>query len=537
MKRFFLLFLIVVYASSCFAQLSVQIDSLITNQYPNIRIKLRVMDGGLPARGVIVSDFTVMENGVLQNPVTGFCDDTVSTEPVSVLLIIDKSGSMGGWPFGSNAIVDAKRAASGFVDRLSTQDEAALISFNDQVFFDQNWTNDKALLKTRINALNTNGGTALWDAIIEGIITISPRTKKKVMIVLTDGRDANSTNSFNAALNAVRNSSVIVYTIGLGSNIDSPGLINIANASGGRYYNAPNGTDLDQIYADISSQISPTGICELRYASKADCLDGSLRTVEVIVRNAGRTASASASYALPVDSSTFSYVTLAIDDALAVESSGELEVPVRLVRLTPNRPQMNIEFHWQYDRSKLTLKSVEATTLTTQHTITVIPTLNGSTVRVQGNAAIPDTGIILRARFTAMETFFSTKVPLMMDLLSTTTSCTVSSPDHGLVTISGICERALVRSSGTQRKTQLYPSSPNPFNPSTTVYFSLAREGAVSLLLYDLRGRVISTLVHQRLPAGDYTRIIDGTALTNGAYWLVFRTGDFEQTQKLLLLK
>ena len=151
------------------AQVSIVIDTLDATKFPTIRAKVKVRSGGATVRGLTLANFTVFEDGIVQAPISGGCDDTTQTGPVSVMLVIDKSNSMGPI-FGSNAIVDARRAASSFIDRLSVGDEAALISFNDAPSYDQAWTTDKTQLKTRINAIRTSGGTAVWDAVITGTV-------------------------------------------------------------------------------------------------------------------------------------------------------------------------------------------------------------------------------------------------------------------------------------------------------------------------------------------------------------------------------
>ena len=177
------------------------------------------MNGTTLLKGLTLGNFTVYEDTTIQNTVAGYCDDTTTT-PVSVLLIIDKSGSMGPPPLGSNAIVDAKLAAKNFVDRLSTNDEAALLSFNNSISYDQSWTSNKTLLKTKIDAITPTSGTRLWDAVIQGATIIKNQTKKLVIIILTDGNDQTSNATFQSALNSAVASKALVYTIGLGDNID-----------------------------------------------------------------------------------------------------------------------------------------------------------------------------------------------------------------------------------------------------------------------------------------------------------------------------
>jgi hypothetical protein len=83
---------------------------------------------------------------------------------------------------------------------------------------------------------------------------------------------------------------------------------------------------------------------------------------------------------------------------------------------------------------------------------------------------------------------------------------------------------------------------PNPFNPATTIGFSLAERSAVSLEVFDVSGRLVRTLVAAALPAGRHERVWDGrddrgAPVGSGVYICRLRAGGRQQTGKLLLLK
>ena len=83
----------------------------------------------------------------------------------------------------------------------------------------------------------------------------------------------------------------------------------------------------------------------------------------------------------------------------------------------------------------------------------------------------------------------------------------------------------------------LLQNFPNPFNPSTTIRYSVAHEEIVTVTVYDLLGRVVHQLVNARQPAGIYEARFDGGRLPSGLYICTMRAGKFEQSSKLLLLK
>jgi hypothetical protein len=78
---------------------------------------------------------------------------------------------------------------------------------------------------------------------------------------------------------------------------------------------------------------------------------------------------------------------------------------------------------------------------------------------------------------------------------------------------------------------------PNPFNPSTTISFSLERETNITLIIFDLTGRRVCTLAEGRWKAGAHDVRFDGAALPSGLYFARLQAGSFAKTQKLVMLK
>jgi hypothetical protein len=78
---------------------------------------------------------------------------------------------------------------------------------------------------------------------------------------------------------------------------------------------------------------------------------------------------------------------------------------------------------------------------------------------------------------------------------------------------------------------------PNPFNPSTSISFSLARSGWVSLGIYDLAGRRVALLAEGRYAAGRYRVEWDGSRSPSGVYFCHLKTTSGASSRKMLLLK
>ena len=84
---------------------------------------------------------------------------------------------------------------------------------------------------------------------------------------------------------------------------------------------------------------------------------------------------------------------------------------------------------------------------------------------------------------------------------------------------------------------ELSQNYPNPFNPSTVISYQLAVSSDVTLKVYDVLGREVTTLVNEKKNAGVHSVRFDASALPGGAYFYSIRAGTFRQTRTLLVLK
>jgi hypothetical protein len=89
---------------------------------------------------------------------------------------------------------------------------------------------------------------------------------------------------------------------------------------------------------------------------------------------------------------------------------------------------------------------------------------------------------------------------------------------------------------------ELSQNYPNPFNPTTQIRFSLPRESDVKLVVFDIVGRVVTTLVDQKLSAGTHQvtwngRNQDGRAVASGVYFYHIQADGFSATKKMALVK
>jgi hypothetical protein len=78
---------------------------------------------------------------------------------------------------------------------------------------------------------------------------------------------------------------------------------------------------------------------------------------------------------------------------------------------------------------------------------------------------------------------------------------------------------------------------PNPFNPETNITFGIPQDSFVSLVVYNIQGEKVATLVNEQLAAGSYTAKFDASLLPSGIYIYKIQAGSFSQIKRMLLIK
>lgn len=83
----------------------------------------------------------------------------------------------------------------------------------------------------------------------------------------------------------------------------------------------------------------------------------------------------------------------------------------------------------------------------------------------------------------------------------------------------------------------LYQNYPNPFNPETKIAFDIPEPGPVQLIVYDLLGREVTTLINRRLSVGHFEVLFDGSGLASGVYFYRLTFNKRGTSRRMLLLK
>jgi len=83
----------------------------------------------------------------------------------------------------------------------------------------------------------------------------------------------------------------------------------------------------------------------------------------------------------------------------------------------------------------------------------------------------------------------------------------------------------------------LFQNFPNPFNPTTTISYSIKEKGFVQLKVHDVLGKEILTLINEEKPQGKYSVKFNGNNLPSGVYFYTLRVNNYVQSRKMVLLR
>jgi Ca-activated chloride channel family protein len=170
---------------------------------------------GALVSGLGQDSFQVYEDGALQQ-IKYFSHEDI---PVTVGLVIDNSGSMGA------KRSDVIAAALAFARSSNPQDQMFVVNFNEHVRFglpgNTPFTDQVSQLEIALSTINTNGETALYDAVAVALEHLKQGDRdKKVLIVISDGGDNASRHNLEQIRALAQQADAIIYTIGLFDEAD-----------------------------------------------------------------------------------------------------------------------------------------------------------------------------------------------------------------------------------------------------------------------------------------------------------------------------
>jgi len=226
--------------------------------------------------------FTAFENGVPQ-ATTSFHREDV---PVAMGILIDNSGSM------RENRDKVNQAVLNLIRAGNRTDQVFVVNFSQDSYLDQDFTSDIDLLQQALQKVSTQGSTALYDTIVASAVHLknNTRVERKVLLVITDGRDNASRETLLEAMRRLQQEDgPTLYAIGLlGDELqqsDTTALQSLAQVTGGVAFFPKRLDEVDDITRtmarDIHSQYT------IGYKPTDHSKNGGYRAIEVRAQTPG----------------------------------------------------------------------------------------------------------------------------------------------------------------------------------------------------------------------------------------------------------
>jgi hypothetical protein len=323
--------------------------------WPTVELYCAVSCDGNPAYNLSQDDFRVYEDNVNIERFTLLCPDPSLRYAFSVALVFDASGSMSG---AGNA--GAKQAGHAFIDLMDgVIDEAAILWFTSVVTLYQQMTSNKPMLHSAVDALPASGLTAVWDGGYAGLIELinTGVNQSRAVILMTDGGDNASSRSPSEIIALANRHRIRIFTIGLGSFVNSTELQLIADLTSGKYYRLSDASELTPAFQEIATLLTNHfNECLITY--EAQCADGGTRNVDLQLKDfCNGSVTQSRSWRAPLDYSTFTSLNLDLGEAFA-RHGDDFSIPLDLRTTIDGNTLYPLRFTLAYDTSILQFKSV-----------------------------------------------------------------------------------------------------------------------------------------------------------------------------------
>ena len=278
-------------------------------------------------KGGYVSDLTSADFKIYENDRPQVIDRfSAERRPLRIAIVLDTSESMRGENLSA-----AVSSAVEFLSVLARGDEGVVISFSDKVQVLRDLTDKRAELEAAIRTVQASGGTALYDAIVEASKHLAEFDGRRVMLVLSDGRDQagnglepGSLHTLQEAQERALRDEVMVFAIGLGKALASDAkalhanptakaieldfygrkplvtiLESIAQTTGGAAVFSPSAGQLKRSFEAIANDLRHQ--YALAYRSDDKRHDGAWREIRVVVGRPGVLVTNRAGYYAPAD--------------------------------------------------------------------------------------------------------------------------------------------------------------------------------------------------------------------------------------------
>lgn len=247
------------------------IRNIDATDYPTVRVTVNVsmeLEQALTKR-----NFSLVELGKdLNNFEFLNIEELQDSQALSVVLVVDRSGSMSGTP-----MEDTRRAVTSFIKTIDGTISVGLVAFTDQAQLIEDVTENKKRVQQGIASLQAGGGTNIYSGLKLAEQTLDTRVGRRVVILLSDGEDGNA-GMIDEVLDEMARKNIYVYTIGFGG-ADTEYLSYIARKCSGKFIQADSSSMLREIYSSIGEYMTNDYVIEFKAVTQPEKFT---RTVKIL---------------------------------------------------------------------------------------------------------------------------------------------------------------------------------------------------------------------------------------------------------------
>lgn len=388
-----ILLLATLFAPSALAQYDLTIDTVLTDDYPTIKVNVITRFSSVITRDVDSSYFRLVEDGFVQEPLHFSCPGATKSFSLSIVIGVGSSMSAGDVSF-------AKGVASRIVNRMNgISDEVAVITYDDNVNLQAAFNHIPIVLQQGIDAINPTGrGNYFWDGVYEGVryCANDGNRMSRGVLILSNGKGDGGSKNINDVVQLAKLAKIPVYSLGISAVNSDQDMRDLAAQTGGKYFN-----NADQCVQELVDALNGTPpYCTIEYETDHLCRSGIDRQLDIRVRKNNDSASVTHSFAMAADPADRVPVTITVDSA-TVTAGLATEVPLLLAPAVQGQRLLDGELRLRFDTSLLKLTDVS----TDGHLAEGIQTsiamgADGATLTLAGAARLDGSGTLMMLEFT-----------------------------------------------------------------------------------------------------------------------------------------
>lgn len=211
---------------------AVRVDALVTRQ-------------GSPVLGLTPADFEVFDNGVRQRIDQSAFEDV----PINLVIALDTSSSLEG-----ERARHLRSAGLAALDRLRTNDRAAVVTFSHGILVPAGVTHDLATVRRALDGPLPSGDTSLVDAAMTALVLADSQPGRSLLLIFTDRLEVSSYLKPKAVLDATRRSEAVIYAVTLESSGNHEFLRDLTDAGAGEVFGISSSRDLEEAFTTVLDQ-------------------------------------------------------------------------------------------------------------------------------------------------------------------------------------------------------------------------------------------------------------------------------------------